>query len=111
MGMPGPFRSSCAVYDKDNKVDAPNPNPIKFKLIEVVQIGRNIVAEIEYQDCKNFEGIKICVYRNLKKEDFLKIKVIDPHFSDGNLSVSPFARFEPTHEGKIHALLLARRLV
>jgi len=105
------FGHNCNIYPENEKVEAPNPNPINFRLIEVLQIGRNIVAEIEYPDCNNFEGIKICVYRNLRKEDLLKIKVIDPHFSKDGISISPFARFEPTHEGKIHALLLAQRLV
>lgn len=108
MGMPGPFSSSCAVYDQKSTVEAPNPDPINFKIIQIIQRGKNLVAEIEYPNCTNFEGIKICVYKNLTQQNLEKLNEIDPHFS--NKGISPFARFEPTVHGKMEALLLAERI-
>ena len=76
---------------------APNPNPGRFRIVATVQIGAHLVAKIHYLDCTNFEGNKICVYKDTTAEQFLNASVLDPHFSERGWS--PIARFKPTNEG------------
>jgi hypothetical protein len=102
--------SNCSVYSTTNlnKTFAPNPNPVNFKIIEVHGIGKHLVAKIKYPDCTNFEGIKICVFKNMTKETLKNMKSIDPHFSTENKA--PFARFQPTKSGWQAACSLANSL-
>lgn len=93
---------SPTVYD--NK----NPDPTNFSIGSCVAINGNLVVTLKYHNCTNFEGNKILVYKGVSKQQFLSRKTIDPHFTEDNLR--PFARFEPTHEGKLAAIALAESL-
>jgi hypothetical protein len=62
-----------------------------------MQVGDNVVAKIQYPDCTNFEGIKICVFKNTTTDDIKNRNTIDPHFADN--PNAPVARFAPTIEG------------
>lgn len=77
-----------------------NPNPSKFKIIRSEQIGNNLLLEINYPDCQNYEGNKILLYENMTIEKLLLQELIDPHFSDNKKYASPLARFEPTDHGR-----------
>ena len=101
------FRRTCSVYG-DSKACAPNPDPINFEILELKQVGLNVVARIKYPDCTNFEGIKICVYLGTNCNMIRSLKSIDPHFD--NNSLSPFARFKPNNNGWEAAIIFAGRL-
>lgn len=96
---------NCSLYPPSEKIFAPNPNPANFQIIRVQQIGNHVVAEIHYPDCKNFEGLKICLFKNIKKSE-LDGDSLDPHFHEG--SKSPYARFQPTLFGWESAIALAK---
>lgn len=81
------------------------PNPENFKILDIEytnNIGRGwVIATVKYPNCTTFEGKKILVFKDIYWKDVLKADCIDPHFFDRkkNLSLIPFARFEPTSEG------------
>ena len=106
MGL-SPFKN-CSTYAPTAQVLAPNPNPARFEVLEVVQVGHHTVARIRYPDCTNYEGVKICLFANTAPTTVKSRQRIDPHFDKGNLS--PFARFTPTTKGWEAAVLLAENL-
>lgn len=82
------------------KMVAPgNPDPTNFKVIETLTFGKILIVEIQYPDCKNYEGRKILVYENVTMQQLRVQKYIDPHFSTNKQFKSPIARFEPTERG------------
>jgi hypothetical protein len=114
MGV-GPFsRSSSSCYDTSAKTTTvpPNPNPKNYKVLRYEEIGGNLVIELQYLDCTNYEGRKILVYRDLTYSELLAWsghRGIDPHFHDdtNTIAKSPFARFKPTKDGWHAAIFLA----
>lgn len=95
-------------YEK-YKVSDVDPNPKKFVLEIVVEIFNHTLIFLNYPNCTNYEGNKIILFRNTSKREVLKIKEIDPHFTEEN-KLKPFARFEPTKEGWEAGLKLAKIL-
>ena len=88
----------------------PNPDPKNFKILRYQHVNGNLVIEVKYPDCTNYEGRKIMVYKNTTV-DILKIQgSIDPHFCNNSRMRSPFLRTEPTAEGWQVALKLAESL-
>ena len=97
-------RNSDAKYPRaynEVPVDIPpgNPDPANYKITETLAIGKMLILEIEYPDCKNFEGKKILVYEGVTVFELKRQKYIDPHFSTNAQYHSPVARFEPTEKG------------
>ncbi len=88
----------------------PNPNPKKYKILRSERIGRNLVVEIKYIGCTNYEGKKILLFEHLTVYQLTANKFIDPHFSEKKFQYSPFARFEPTERGWSMACLLAKEI-
>lgn len=88
---------------------APNPNPKRFDIVHLEQIGHCVVATINYLDCTNFEGLKVCLYKDTTVQQIRSATLLDPHFSREGLA--PFARFKPTEEGLSAAKLLAEMIV
>ena len=84
------------------------PNPIRFNILRTRVVYDHVVAEINYPDCNNYEGNKICLFLYTKVEDLMQRKEIDPHFAE-DLN-SPFARFKPTQSGWNTAIELAEIL-
>ncbi len=76
-----------------------NPNPANYKIIDTLTFGNILIVEIQYPDCKNYEGKKILVYEGITWAELRKQKLIDPHFSNNKKYKSPIARFEPTERG------------
>jgi hypothetical protein len=72
------------------------PNPRLFNIIKWKSRGNFSLVKINYPNCTNYEGMKICLY-NYHISKVLETKLLDPHFSEKG--ISPFARFEPTTEG------------
>ncbi len=93
----------------ESKEDNKNPNPKVFVIENTEQVGKYVVAKICYPNCKNYEGRKILVFENIKEEKIYSLKVIDPHFCDGD-HISPMARFEPTEKGWKHAITFCKSI-
>lgn len=92
MGMPTMNISTGSSWERNPK----NPNPAVFKILHAIQIGKNIVAHINYPGCENYEGNKVLVFENMNMDDFIKLKTIDPHFYPNNKII---ARFKPDNAG------------
>ena len=56
----GLFKRSC--WTNSNAV-APNPDPSKWELLDKAEFDNGYVLKVKYQDCTNFEGQKVMVYR------------------------------------------------
>lgn len=76
-----------------------NPDPANYKIIDTLTVGNILIAEIQYPDCKNYEGRKILVFEGVSAQALRGQKLIDPHFSKNSQYISPIARFEPTDKG------------
>lgn len=108
MGM---FRmSECQIGARGGRRQrgASNPNPAKFAIVRAEQYASNTVAVIHYPDARNYEGNKVCLYRNVTVAELRAATVLDPHFCPEHLA--PFARFEPTDAGWEAAVTLAQSL-
>lgn len=77
----------------------PNPNPNNYRILRNLERGGNLLIEIKYLDCKNYEGKKILLYENCTLKKLKKQKAIDPHFCENKNFISPIARYEPTKKG------------
>ena len=91
------------------KVPDGNPNPNNWKILRAEEVGKNLVVELQYPDCTNYEGKKILVFEKLNLVNLVNQKLIDPHFfPSGSKYKSPVARFEPTERGWTLAIALAK---
>jgi hypothetical protein len=115
MGI-GPFShwKNCCLYDNlsnnvwntKSKKRPEAPDKTNFNIIKLEQVNYNVVIWVNYPNCTNYEGNKICVYKNTDFYDFVNIRILDPHFSKDE-TLSPFARFEPTENGWKMAIQIA----
>lgn len=98
--------------DKLEKTNRKNPRADKYEIEKAISVGRELVLVVKYPNCKNYEGRKILVYKNMSVEKLLQINnnLIDPHFTDNKSFVSPIARFEPTEEGLRYACIFANSI-
>lgn len=87
-----------------------DPDPRRFKILRVSQIGECLIVKLKYPDCTNYEGRKILVYRSLTEKRFRRLKSVDPHFCESSRHPSPMARFTPTSDGWRDAVRLCRLL-
>ena len=109
----GPIGGSCRVYqDTSGGTEVTNlcqmqpPNPARFEIVTVLQVGAHAVAKIRYPDCSNYEGLKVCLFKNTSEKLLREVTRLDPHFS--KTPMSPFARFQPSHNGWNAAVNLAK---
>jgi hypothetical protein len=77
----------------------PLPDPRNYKIKKYLEIDNNLLIEIQYLDCTNYEGNKILLYKDISLELLKSQVLIDPHFSENSKYRSPAARFEPTDAG------------
>lgn len=104
-----------SIPDASKKVEQPQPEyvlgeprPHRFKVNRMQRVGSAVVVEINYPDCKNYNGNKVLVYDSLDKFwSLVKSGVVDPHFLEQ--SYSPEARFLPTEAGWNRAIAFAER--
>tara|TARA_R110002020_G_scaffold403349_2_gene613490 strand:- start:2721 stop:3050 length:330 start_codon:yes stop_codon:yes gene_type:complete len=94
MGL-SPF-SSCDDTCCGTSSSDPNPDPKQFEIVKYIGYGDYCLVKINYPNCTNYEGMKICLY-NYPLDTILFTKSLDPHFSE--YGIAPFARFEPTEAG------------
>lgn len=91
--------SSDSYDTPSNEGDSlPNPRPDNYEVIRHKQMGNYLLIEIKYNDCTNYEGRKIMIYR-CGYDKLIKQKLIDPHFSENQNYASPIIRLEPTERG------------
>ena len=81
-----------------------NPVPNNYKVVKVQPVGNYLVADLCYPDAINFEGRKILVFKDMTRDEFFMLNIIDPHFGESNSIV---ARFKPDREGWSNALKFA----
>ena len=98
--------SSCADLPM-GETKLPNPDPKNYKILKHQKMGTFLVLQINYPDCKNYEGNKTLLYQGVELEQLKKQGSIDPHFAENKDYISPIARFEPTKKGWMLATLLA----
>ena len=108
MGIIKHFSSSVADLSTipNLQTSYPDPNPNNYKILRYHEFNNNLIIEIKYLDCTNYEGKKIIYFENCTIKNILKQKSIDPHFCDNKNFLSPTARFEPTEKGWNMALKL-----
>ena len=112
--MPGPIsRSSFSSYDTKSKEPANpgNPDPKRFRIDKHARIGNYLILCVVYPDCRNFEGKKVMVFKDLTIRQVENFESLDPHFSNSKDFASPIARFLPTMEGWHHARQFCKLLV
>jgi hypothetical protein len=97
-------------FENSNGRDSQNPDPKKFEIKKYVEVNGYLIVFINYEDCKNFEGNKILVYRNVEYKELIKQEIIDPHFSENKNFYSPMCRLEPTDSGWKAAQVLCLNL-
>jgi len=107
MGMSMAGSSSCFDKKDEVKVVMGNPDPKDFYLTAVVSVNGFLVVGVTYPNCKNYEGNKILVFKELTPRALLAREVLDPHFSSDCPQLSPIARFVPTEDGWRMALKFA----
>jgi hypothetical protein len=82
---------------------AANPNPNYYKVVKVEERHGFLIVKIKYDNCTNYEGNKIMVYRGVKVIDLINHPPLDPHFAKSGMA--PIARFEPTDAGWMMATM------
>jgi hypothetical protein len=80
-----------------------DPDPKKFIIKELTQIGHYVIAKVNYPNCTTFDGNKILVFEHATTNGVRVMSIIDPHFTERRSS--PIARFSATERGE----LLAKR--
>ena len=91
-------------HSTNNEEVAPDPSPERWTLIMCLEFDNAHVLVVKYDDCTNFEGLKIMVYRG----NYIYRLYLDPHFADDE--ASPIARFKPTLEGLADAVSYAKSI-
>ena len=81
----------------------PDPKATNYKIIRYEEYFGDLLIEIKYLDCTNYEGRKILYYKDCTMDELEKQALIDPHFSENKEFKSPVARFEPTNKGLVMA--------
>lgn len=82
------------------------PNPKRFLINKVEQIGPWVVASVYYPEATNYEGNKVMVYM-CSEQKLREQLILDPHFCQNKKHPTPFVRFEPTEQGWNAAIKLA----
>ena len=79
-----------------------SPDPSQFMILRSQIFEQpeiiHIILEVQYRGCTNYEGRKILVYDRVDPSVLLRVRVLDPHFSDTDC-LSPIASFPPTERG------------
>lgn len=87
-----------------------NPNPARFNINKMLEVGSYLIAEVYYPNCQNYEGKKILVFEGVPEKVLQKQISLDPHFCDSSEHPSPVARFEPTARGWNYAVSFCRSI-
>jgi hypothetical protein len=84
-----------------------DPRPNLFKIKEIKQIGKFVLAVVNYPNCTEYNGDKILIYDFVSVADVASQKLLDPHFimprSGVDKGVYPVARFVADWHGRMLA--------
>lgn len=104
-------------HDNDYQYTPPSntPDPDKYDVLEVMQVGKYLVMKVQYSTCRScaFEGKKVLVIEATLAEAILW-KKLDPHFrprlrlKSKQEAPAPRARFPGDDEGWQDALQWAQ---
>ena len=95
-------KTSSSIYEQKpaTAIIPGNPNPKNYKIEKVTKINNLTIVQINYPDCKNYEGNKILVLEGVSSEDLMNARIIDPHFTNAKAATMvPIARFPPNARG------------
>ena len=106
MGMR--IMARCCAHPAEEEQAPSAPVSVNFEIVRLQQIGRCVVAEINYPDCTNFEGTKVLVFEGVSCRDVRGWSELDPHFSLDRPAM--IARFRPTAGGFELARYFARSI-
>lgn len=91
-------------WSSGGKTTPPNPNPYRFEIKNVDQVGKFFVALVHYPGCTTFKGDKLLLLDPTWDRGSV---VLDPHIlHDGHV----IARFRPTPLGRHLAIMCAHAL-
>jgi len=79
---------------KNNMLD-----PWKYKMLRYCEKNGFLLVELKYDQCTNYEGHKILLFKDVTMIDLFNQKLIDPHFLVDSGYHHPIARFVPTQKG------------
>lgn len=66
------------------ELDARTPNPDRFAIDDIEQVGKHLVIKVEYQGCAgcSYDRRKVMVFLNATIKDEIRWRRIDPHFRE-----------------------------
>lgn len=78
-----------------------NPDPNRFEVKRIEQLGNYTLLLVHYYGCTNFEGNKILLMKDVSLIDIINSKHLDPHFYETSKLI---ARFIPNDDGWIFGM-------
>lgn len=103
--------NSRSYYEPYEYIQPKTPDANNFTILAFQAIGNFFILQVKYPNCSScaYEGIKTLVYRDIKVDDLVFWKTIDPHFNNKKpvnktIAPSPVCRFHGTPEGWNEAL-------
>ena len=103
------IRKNGSNYETE-KVSEFDPDPTNFRISIYNEQNGNVAILVKYPNCKNYEGEKIIVFKNTTWGQIRNLEELDPHFTEEDNVIKPFARFEPTLDGWLSAVELLKNL-
>jgi hypothetical protein len=87
-------------YPDGKRIVSPWPDPWKFSIVSIEQVGGMSIVIAHYPDAKNFNGIKVLVFENTSPDEIRERVSLEPHFlDDSTANKGLVARFRPTEHG------------
>src|SRR5271157_3918086 len=83
------FHKNCSGIVYQDKIVKLNPDPKNFKIEKILEL-ENTYVEVLYPDAKNYEGLKVMVFKGKVAKKILALTELDPHF-DNSGKLSPIA--------------------
>lgn len=104
-----------ADYQEQIAGKRPQPDFADFEILDVREVGKNLVLRVRYPSCPDCQAEKVIVYANCATLRAIKWRTIDPHFKrvtkiDAREAPSPAARFPGSDDGWMEALRYAETL-
>ena len=104
MGLNVLFSSDATNWSNDDTCGDNVYSKKKYTIQYVLTVGNHVVAMVNYVNATNYGGDKLMVFRDTSAEAIREATILDPHFDATPGALTPFARFEPTDEGKSMAI-------
>jgi hypothetical protein len=108
------YRSGCGRTHNDRGYQPPDPPTVKdpdlskYEVITRQEKGAFVLLRVRYAGIPAHHGLKLMLYKKADLEEAEKLGHLDPHFLDDY--PSPIARFTPTPEGDVLAVIVMNHL-